>query len=96
MTESLDMPESASPGASTPWAALLRRVGLARELEGEPLTGPSDAAHASEMTEVAEALAPLAIGSHAELFMSERTGDWIRVGCDCALGVDHWHLAQAE
>lgn len=29
---------------------------------------------------------------HAEIFMSERTGDWIRVGCDCRLDCDHWHL----
>jgi hypothetical protein len=31
---------------------------------------------------------------HAELFMSERTGDWIRVGCYCELNVDHWHTNQ--
>ncbi|GAA4159671.1 hypothetical protein GCM10022286_14460 [Gryllotalpicola daejeonensis] len=29
--------------------------------------------------------------AHAEIFMSERTGEWIRVGCDCRVGYDHWH-----
>ncbi|MCL2516031.1 MAG: hypothetical protein FWD85_11370 [Microbacteriaceae bacterium] len=37
------------------------------------------------------ALQPFARQLHAEVFMSERTGDWIRVGCDCRLGFDHWH-----
>ena len=36
------------------------------------------------------ALQPYARELHAEVFMSERTGDWIRVGCDCRLGFDHW------
>jgi hypothetical protein len=28
---------------------------------------------------------------HAEIFLSDRNGDWIRVGCDCQLAYDHWH-----
>ncbi|GAA4184821.1 hypothetical protein GCM10022288_06050 [Gryllotalpicola kribbensis] len=60
----------------TAWEALLQRVGMKR--------GP-------------RRRSPLALRSpqrepHAEIFMSERTGDWIRVGCDCRLGYDHWHL----
>lgn len=61
----------------TPWELLMQRLGLSY--------GP-------------RRRSPLALRAiiqkpHAELFMSERSGDWIRVGCDCQLGFDHWHTS---
>ncbi len=59
------------------WSLLLQRMGLTR--------GP-------------RRRSPLAISGplrapHAEVFLSERTGDWIQVGCNCQLGYDHWHTS---
>lgn len=59
----------------TPWEPLRRRLGLSR---GTWQRSPF-------------ALRPGLQALHAEIFMSERTGDWIRVGCDCRWGYDHWH-----
>ena len=59
----------------TVWQSMLRRLGVAR---GPRRTSPL-------------ALQQLPRAPHAEIFMSERTGDWIRVGCDCQLSYDHWH-----
>ncbi|GAA4176980.1 hypothetical protein [Gryllotalpicola koreensis] len=61
----------------TLWDQLLQRVGLSH--------GPRRRS--------ALALQPYVRSPHAEIFMSERTGDWIRVGCDCQLAYDHWHAS---
>jgi len=60
----------------TAWDQLLQRLGLAH---GPRRRSPL-------------ALQPYVSTAHAEIFMSERTGDWIRVGCDCQLSYDHWHM----
>jgi len=57
------------------WELLLERLGVKR---GPRRSSPL-------------ALRPTMRAPHAEIFMSERTGDWIRVGCDCRLAYDHWH-----
>lgn len=59
----------------TSWDFLMQRLGLSH---GPRRRSPL-------------ALRPLVHTPHAELFMSERTGDWIRVGCDCRSVYDHWH-----
>lgn len=59
----------------TAWDQLLHRLGLAHGQRRSSSLG----------------LQPSAQRAHAEIFMSERTGDWIRVGCDCQLAYDHWH-----
>ncbi|MFC4242282.1 hypothetical protein ACFOYW_02770 [Gryllotalpicola reticulitermitis] len=120
MTGSLDIPDSAPSGASSPWATLRRLIGLDRSVveAAHPAAAPHlDAAQRSTVAEPLEAVQPAAAGpvvdvapaphgalglfrpttvrTHAELFMSERTGDWIRVGCTCSVGADHWHAARA-
>ncbi|HEY0248110.1 MAG TPA: hypothetical protein VGC45_07595 [Gryllotalpicola sp.] len=57
--------------------SLLQRLGVGRERR-----------HRSQ-----RALRPAAQAAHVEFFVSERTGDWIAVGCDCRVGYDHWHTS---
>lgn len=94
MAGSFDIPDSTPAGAPSPWATLRQLIGLGRA----PVDAPQVAADLPALgTPPSGALGlfePPARGGHAELFMSERTGDWIRVRCDCPLGVDHWHAAQ--
>ena len=59
----------------TGWGALMHRLGWTH--------GPARRS--------ALALRAVVREPHAEIFMSERTGDCIRVGCDCRLAYDHWH-----
>jgi len=91
---SFDIPDSTPAGASSPWATLRQLIGLGRA----PVDAPqvADSAPPAPAAPAAGALGlfrPAAVSGHAELFMSERTGDWIRVGCDCRLGFDHWHAS---
>ena len=97
MAGSFDIPDQAPAGAPSPWATLRQLIGLGR--------APVDAPQAVNSAPVAVAPAPplgalglfkpTAPSGHAELFTSERTGDWIRVGCQCTRGADHWHASQA-
>jgi len=78
VADSIVIPGSTPSWEPSPWALFLRQVGLARGPRRRSPLALRTAASGADAT-------------HAEIFMSERTGDWIHVGCDCGLGADHWH-----
>jgi hypothetical protein len=86
-----DTPGSGRVGSTSWWSALLGRAGVRNDALPATAAAASPAMRSGEL----RLFLPAPRGEHAELFMSERTGDWIRVGCGCSLGVDHWHAAQA-